>query len=52
MESSLEVYEAILSLNAGETKAKLIASLFKKLNSAQEKADYKCEEFVKTFEKR
>ncbi|MBR4323683.1 alpha-amylase family glycosyl hydrolase [Treponema sp.] len=52
MESTLELYETILSLNAGETKAKLIASLFKKLNSAQEKADYKCEEFVKAFEKR
>ncbi|MBQ9622782.1 MAG: alpha-amylase, partial [Treponema sp.] len=50
MESTLELYESILSLSTSETKAKLIASMFKELDTAQKKAEYKCEEFVKAFE--
>ncbi|MBQ9280770.1 MAG: alpha-amylase [Treponema sp.] len=49
MESTLELYKAILSLKANESKQKAIEALFKKLNSAQKKAEYKCDEFVNQF---
>ncbi|WP_294428411.1 alpha-amylase family glycosyl hydrolase [uncultured Treponema sp.] len=49
MESTLALYKAILSLGAGEAKKSAINSLFKKLNTAQEKAEYKCEEFINQF---
>jgi hypothetical protein len=47
MEDSLALYKAILSLGANEAKTKAIDSLFKKLNNAQKKAEYKCEQFIK-----
>jgi len=50
MEASLALYKAILSLGASAAKKAAACSLFKKLNNAQKKADYKCEEFVKVFE--
>ena len=50
MESSLALYKAILELGASAAKKAAADSLFKKLNNAQKKAEYKCEEFVKVFE--
>ncbi|MBR4490977.1 hypothetical protein IKP13_10120, partial [bacterium] len=50
MESSLALYKAILELGASAAKKAAVDSLFKKLNNAQKKAEYKCEEFVKAFE--
>ena len=50
MESSLALYKAILELGASAAKKAAVDSLFKKLNAAEKKAEYKCEEFVKAFE--
>ena len=50
MESSLELYKKILLLKASAGKKAAIEALFKKLNAAQKKAEYKCENFVKAFE--
>ncbi|MBB5226030.1 alpha-amylase [Treponema ruminis] len=49
MESSLDLYKKILLLKASAGKKAAIESLFKKLNAAQKKAEYKCEDFVKAF---
>ena len=50
MEESLSLYKAILELGASAAKKVAVDSLFKKLNAAEKKAEYKCEEFVKAFE--
>ncbi len=50
MEASLALYKSILSLDAKDAKQATIDSLFKKLNAAQKKAEYKCAEFVKLVE--
>ncbi|MBR0496010.1 MAG: alpha-amylase [Treponema sp.] len=50
MESSLELYKKIILLKASAGKKEAVESLFKKLNTAQKKAEYKCEDFVKVFE--
>ena len=49
MEGSLALYKALLSLNASTAKQAAVDSLFKKLNIAQKKAEYKCEAFVAQF---
>ena len=50
MEDSLSLYKKILSLGANEAKSAKVEAIFKKLNNAQKKAEYKCEEFVHAFE--
>ncbi|MBR0101509.1 MAG: hypothetical protein IJP90_17575 [Treponema sp.] len=50
MESSLSLYKKIILLKASAGKKEAVESLFKKLNAAQKKAEYKCEDFVKVFE--
>ena len=50
MEDSLSLYKKILSLGANEAKSAKVEAIFKKLNNAQKKAEYKCDEFVRAFE--
>ncbi|WP_407428797.1 hypothetical protein, partial [Treponema sp.] len=49
MEDTLCLYQRILSLGSSASKQKTVDSLFKKLNSAQKKAEYKCEAFTAQF---
>ena len=49
MESSLALYKKILLMKVSANKKAAAESLFKKLDAAQKKAEYKCEEFVKAF---
>ena len=50
MESSLDLYKKILLLKASAAKKTAVEAMFKKLNAAQKKAEYKCENFVMAFE--
>ncbi|MBR1722620.1 MAG: alpha-amylase, partial [Treponema sp.] len=50
MESTLALYKEILSNKATEAKLEIIESIFKKLNSAQKKSEYKCQEFIAPFQ--
>ena len=50
MESTLDLYKQILSSKASEAKLEIIESIFKKLNNAQKKSEYKCREFTAAFQ--
>lgn len=49
MESTLAQYSQILQLNADSEQKKQILSLFKTIDDAQKKAEYKCRDFTEAF---
>ncbi|MBR0476574.1 MAG: tetratricopeptide repeat protein, partial [Treponema sp.] len=49
-QQALDLYKKILLLKASAAKKTAVEAMFKKLNAAQKKAEYKCENFVMAFE--
>lgn len=52
MQEILKQGQKIFSIGRTEEKSKLVAKVFKSLDSKQKKAEYKCENFLKAFEKK